>query len=752
MNPVIYEMIIFDWDGTAVPDRHAPIGDLKAALEQILKEGGQCAIVTGTNLDNILKQGIADLSPLAKHGLHICTNRGSEIFDFDPEGRPELIFRRQATHAENRALDLAAIQLHDRIKAQGMRTEITFDRLNRRKVDLIPEPDWTSPKKAQFRELLSAVEERMHSAGIVGGIPGLITLSQGISRQAGLPNPKITSDIKHIEIGLTDKGDAASWITKALIEPSRIPLSLVSVWGDELGSLGSLPGSDALMRVPELTDAAFFSVGVEPEGVPTWVHSLGGGPKRFIEFLFEQAQLRKERREIPSLSPSEDLTWVLKQDGFDPSRERLMETLFAISNGNLGVRGASDLPVPAAQADLFVAGIYDQLVPNQPYSESDLFDSSGASRSTETEIVPLPFPFHFRAKIDGSPIHAGNVTRLEHRRSLDFKKGIYFEHNLVESSHGQKTKLSSFRLSSHADPHLLIQTVVITSENYSGHIDVDLSLCPGELEELYPHLTRLDQKKAALSTAQADLEEFQTIGSKDVISMASRISVNGRELKCSRISTDVRPGDTLVIERRISVFWSGKPGEASTRALAHSKSLPLNLSPNIEEHLDQWTRFWSDSDLALPQAPGPTDALRFSLYHLRSSAALASQSSIPAKALTGRGYEGHIFWDTEIFIFPFFLYTAPDIARQLLLYRYRHSPGARARAASSGFRGASYAWESTVTGKDVTPSFVSISGKDPPTRSSSRFKNPDLHRPGGIACYSRHRLGGIQILGCHTRS
>jgi hydroxymethylpyrimidine pyrophosphatase-like HAD family hydrolase len=79
MNSIIYELIIFDWDGTAVPDRHAPIGALKAALEQLLGEGALCAIVTGTNLDNILKQGVDDLSSLAKLGLHVCTNRGSEV-------------------------------------------------------------------------------------------------------------------------------------------------------------------------------------------------------------------------------------------------------------------------------------------------------------------------------------------------------------------------------------------------------------------------------------------------------------------------------------------------------------------------------------------------------------------------------------------------------------------------------------------------------------------------------------------------
>ena len=85
---VTFNMIIFDWNGMAVPDRHSPIGDLKAALERLLKEGGLCAIVTGTNLENILKQGIADLSPLAKHGLHVCTNRGSEVYDFDSLGQP----------------------------------------------------------------------------------------------------------------------------------------------------------------------------------------------------------------------------------------------------------------------------------------------------------------------------------------------------------------------------------------------------------------------------------------------------------------------------------------------------------------------------------------------------------------------------------------------------------------------------------------------------------------------------------------
>ena len=119
----------------------------------------------------------------------------------------------------------------------------------------------------------------MQVAGLKGGIPNLIKEAEHITRKAGLCTSKITSDIKHIEIGLTDKSDSVTWIAKSIIGPDKIALSKVSVWGDELGSLGKLPGSDALMRIPELQEASFFSVGVEPEGVPNWVHSLGGGPR-----------------------------------------------------------------------------------------------------------------------------------------------------------------------------------------------------------------------------------------------------------------------------------------------------------------------------------------------------------------------------------------------------------------------------------------------------------------------------------------
>ena len=307
---------------------------------------------------------------------------------------------------------------------------------------------------------------------------------------------------------------------------------------------------------------------------------------------------------------------------------------------------------------------------------------------------------------------------MKYTRCLDFQKGVYFEHNRLESAQGQKTKLSSFRICSHSDPHLLIQKIKFTSENYSAHIDIDLSLYPNdfpeELAELYPHIEPVPNNVDPAGQQIAEIQLFRTKGSKEFIALVSRIIVHGRELKGPHVSTDISPGETLTIERRISIFGNPK-GEGDARkvtenALKHSKSQPLNPGLSITQHLEAWKRFWAVADIDLPKAQGPTDALRFNLYHLQSSAVLAPQTSIPAKALTGRAYEGHIFWDTEIFTLPFFIYTAPEIARQLLLYRYNTLPGARKRASKMGFRGACYAWESTATGKDMTPLSVSISG------------------------------------------
>ena len=124
----------------------------------------------------------------------------------------------------------------------------------------------------------------------------------------------------------------------------------------------------------------------------------------------------------------------------------------------------------------------------------------------------------------------------------------------------------------------------------------------------------------------------------------------------------------------------------------------------VSEHEAAWAGRWRCSDVEIDGDPAAQGALRFALYHLNSAANPADEHvSIAARALTGDGYRGHVFWDTEIYLLPFYSLTWPQAARALLMYRFHTLDAARAKASRLGWRGALYAWESAATGAETTP-------------------------------------------------
>ena len=124
----------------------------------------------------------------------------------------------------------------------------------------------------------------------------------------------------------------------------------------------------------------------------------------------------------------------------------------------------------------------------------------------------------------------------------------------------------------------------------------------------------------------------------------------------------------------------------------------------LAEHKKAWQNYWQVSDVIIEGDDTAQQAVRYNIYQLRISASSHdSRYSIAAKGLTGFGYRGHVFHDTEIFMLPYFTYVHPDIARNLLMYRYRLLPAARAKAKSNGYDGAQYPWESTLNGEETTP-------------------------------------------------
>ena len=232
-----FEAVVFDWDGTAVPDRLADAARVRTLVEDLTAAAVDVIVVSGTHVGNV--DGQLAARPTGPGRLHLCLNRGSEVFEVDRTGI-HLVDRREATPEEEAKLDRSAELTVDRLGARGLVARVVSSRLNRRKIDLIPEPAWAEPPKARLPDLLAAVERRLARAGI-GSLAGAAAIALEAARDAGLRDAKITSDAKHVEIGLTDKADSARWAFRALSERG-IGAGLVLVVGDEFGAARRPPG------------------------------------------------------------------------------------------------------------------------------------------------------------------------------------------------------------------------------------------------------------------------------------------------------------------------------------------------------------------------------------------------------------------------------------------------------------------------------------------------------------------------------
>ena len=176
-------MLIFDWDGTAVASRHSPVDHLIWRTETLLGRGLWLAAVTGTNFDNLNKQFFCCLHPKIKGNLLACVNRGSEVYGFDSSGNPIRVWRREAEEAEEAMMDEAVSMAKHILEEQhGLVTRIISNRLNRRKLDIMPFPEWEDPPKEKIGELLEATEKRLKAAGI-DGIGSVVELVQRCSEK-----------------------------------------------------------------------------------------------------------------------------------------------------------------------------------------------------------------------------------------------------------------------------------------------------------------------------------------------------------------------------------------------------------------------------------------------------------------------------------------------------------------------------------------------------------------------------------------
>jgi trehalose/maltose hydrolase-like predicted phosphorylase/hydroxymethylpyrimidine pyrophosphatase-like HAD family hydrolase len=658
-----FEAIVFDWDGTAVPDRSADASAVRGVIEALCAAGMDLAVVTGTHIGNVDAQLRA--RPMGLGRLYLCLNRGSEVFAVDQRG-PELVARREATQEEDAALDAAAELTVARLADRGLRAEIVSQRLNRRKIDLIREPEWTDPPKAKIGELLAAVEKRLRDAGI-DGLREAVELAEEAAREVGLAEPKVTSDAKHVEIGLTDKADSARWVFGELWRRGISPAQVL-VAGDEFGPLGGLPGSDSFLLPREGERTLAVSVGREPTGVPRDVIALGGGPDAFAALLEDQLE-RRLRGEIPEIGA--DDAWRVSIRGFDPELERVHSALLTIGDGVIGTSGSPVGSHPAARPRVLAAGLYEGAGP-------------------ETDLVPCPV----WTRLDGELPHA-----VGFERELDLHSGV------LGQRLGRAPELDSLLFSSLEHPG----TVVLRARGARSLLESDQPFEPAEG-------TTIDAGSVDGTTWVRE-----PAGEGGVVAVA---------------------GEALVGDRldRVAVYVSNSATmpdtEEALRRLQDAQQ--LGFEGLFVGHRRRWAERWETADIRIEGDEELQRLVRFALFHLMSSASDAGEAAVGARGLTGPAYRGHVFWDTDVFVLPFFAATHPPAARAMLEYRLRRLGAARANATALGRTGARFPWESAGSGVDVTPSHAyDHSGRIVPIRTGELEEHITADVAWAAHCYLR---------------
>jgi beta-phosphoglucomutase len=395
-----------------------------------------------------------------------------------------------------------------------------------------------------------------------------------------------------------------------------------------------------------------------------------------------------------------DLTytnWILNETQFDPDLLHARETVFTIGNGYLGTRGTFEESYPRALSATLIHGVYDD-VP-----------------VVYTELANCPDWLPLVVIIDGERFRLDQGKILTYSRKLDVSQGVLSRSLRWCSPSGKTININFERFTSLADRHVLGQRCQLEAVDFHGVIEIQASINGYPENQGFNHWEGLDQGKID----KGFWLYSRTRSSRIEMGMAARMTLLGIEAPL-QINTapgypsisatfSLEPQQTVTVEKIVTVFTSREVEQPVAAAREKLHNIPDYITLR-DANQQAWAEVWDKSDIIIEGDDKAAFAVRYNLFQLLIAAPRDDEKvNIPAKTLSGFGYHGHIFWDTEIFILPFFTFTQPAIARNLLSYRYHTLSGARRKASHYGYKGAMYAWESAVTGDEVTPRWALLS-------------------------------------------
>jgi len=395
--------------------------------------------------------------------------------------------------------------------------------------------------------------------------------------------------------------------------------------------------------------------------------------------------------------------------------------VYQIANGHMGYRGTLDEFGPDECVAVTLAGIFDRV--------------GDAWR----EPVNAPNGAYTSVEVDGVALSALGANVVQHRQTLRFRNAE-FERETVFDVNGTRVTLRSSRFLSIVQPSLGVVCVEVVCDK-PAEVTIRTGIDFNIWDLNGPHLREL----------------AATRRDGDVLCVEGRTHESGRRVAVAEaIAADFGTGTNVASDKRnlhvitlraeagrpcaFTKFFAVSTGDdkaATAEVAIATVTAARRDGPDAQRaaHAAAWADRWRRCDVAIEGDPAAQLALRYSVLQLLMVAPVdGSANSIPARALSGQAYKGAVFWDTEMFMFPFFLHAYPAKAVELLRYRIRTLDGARRKAATEGpgYRGAFYAWESQDTGDDACTYFNigdPITGRELRTH----FRDKQVHISGDIA-------------------
>jgi alpha,alpha-trehalose phosphorylase len=417
--------------------------------------------------------------------------------------------------------------------------------------------------------------------------------------------------------------------------------------------------------------------------------------------------------------------WNIVEKRFHPEFLAQSETMLALGNGYLGMRGCPEEGGPNAENTTLINGFYE----TRPIVYGE--EAFGFAKTGQT-VLGVTDSKTIKLFVDDEPFWLSNANLLSYDRRLNMKSGTLDREILWETPSGKQVLITSRRLVSFANRHVAAISYRVTLVNAAASLVISSEMNtsePNAFDANDPRQTKgfagpVLHPRTSYTKDRRIVLCHTTEKSCLTLACATDYSL---ETSCAHahkvaytenfgqvaFTIDARPGCPIQLTKYMVYHTSDKasPEELCGRTEWTMDRMMVQgfqqLLCSQEQFMDD---FWRRSDVRVKDVREDRtkrstveiqQAIRFNLFHILQASARSEDAGVPAKGLTGRAYEGHYFWDTEIYVLPFLIYTSPRIAKNLLTFRYKMLPQARARATELGHRGAMFPWR-TISGEEAS--------------------------------------------------